>query len=97
MFDNIIGNEEAKKIFKNTILNENISHSYIFSGINGIGKFMFAKEFAKAILCLNETEKPCNTCKSCESFENANNPDIIIIDEQENSIKTLKNKKKVEK
>lgn len=88
MFDNIIGNTENKKILKNIIENNNILHSYIFSGISGIGKFLFAKEFAKAILCQGNTEKPCNTCKACESFENSNNPDIIIIDEQENSIKT---------
>ena len=49
---------------------------------------MFAKEFAKAILCLNNEKKPCNNCRACKSFENNNNPDIIIIDEQDESIKT---------
>lgn len=88
MFNNIIGNEEKKKVLKNIIDSNNISHSYIFSGIAGIGKFLFAKEFAKAILCLSPNKKPCNQCRACESFENSNNPDIIIIDEQEESIKT---------
>jgi len=88
MFNDIIGNNENKDILKNIIENNNVSHSYIFSGISGIGKFLFAKEFAKAILCSNPDNKPCNNCKSCESFENLNNPDIIIIDEQEESIKT---------
>ena len=88
MFNNIIGNNENKRNLKNIIESNNISHSYIFSGISGIGKFLFAKEFAKAILCSNQTIKPCNTCRACESFENGNNPDIIIIDEQEESIKT---------
>lgn len=88
MFNNIIGNSNNKKILENIIRSNNISHSYIFSGVSGIGKLLFAKEFAKAILCLNTNEKPCNKCKSCESFETSNNPDIIIIDEQEESIKT---------
>ena len=88
MFNNIIGNEANKEILKNIVENNNISHSYIFSGISGIGKFMFAKEFAKAILCTEKKERPCNSCKSCESFDNSNNPDVIIIDEKENSIKT---------
>lgn len=87
MFNNIIGNEENKSKLKNIIESGNISHSYIFSGTSGIGKFLFAKEFAKAILCSSEN-KPCNYCKSCESFESGNNPDIIIVDEQEESIKT---------
>lgn len=88
MFEKIIGNDESKNTLKNIINSNNISHSYIFSGISGIGKFMFAKEFAKAILCSNKKERPCGLCKSCEGFESLNNPDIIIIDEKLNSIKT---------
>ena len=87
MFENIIGNNENKKILSKSILANSVSHSYIFSGISGIGKFLFAKEFAKAILCIGEP-KPCNKCNSCESIENGNNPDLIIINEQTNSIKT---------
>lgn len=88
MFNDIIGNDENKKKLEYIVKNDNISHSYIFSGISGIGKFMFAKEFAKAILCLDNEKKPCNNCRACKSFENNNNPDIIIIDEQDESIKT---------
>lgn len=91
MFNNIIGNEENKINLTKIIENNNISHSYIFSGISGIGKFLFAKEFAKAILCYADSpasHKPCGECKSCESIENENNPDFIIIDEKEESIKT---------
>lgn len=88
MFNYIIGNDENKKKLEYIVKNNNISHSYIFSGISGIGKFMFAKEFAKAILCLDNEKKPCNNCRACKSFKNNNNPDIIIIDEQDESIKT---------
>ena len=89
MFDSIIGNNECKTILKNIINNNNISHSYIFNGQPGIGKFLFAKEFAKAILCTdsNMNLKPCGKCKSCESIENNNNPDLLIIDEVNSSIK----------
>ena len=60
----------------------------MFTGISGIGKFLFAKEFAKAILCEGTITKPCNACRSCKSYDNSNNPDIIIIDENEDAIKT---------
>lgn len=90
MFEKIIGNEEVKKKLINIINTNNISHSYIFSGTNGIGKLLFAKEFAKAILCQSKNSKPCNNCKSCNSFDNNNNPDIIVIDEDANTIKTEK-------
>lgn len=88
MFNNIIGNDENKTLLNNTIKQNNISHSYMFVGTEGIGKFLFAKEFAKAVLCTSIENKPCNTCKSCETFENMNNPDIVIIDEKDESIKT---------
>ena len=88
MFDNIIGNDENKKSLTNIVENNNFLHSYIFSGDVGVGKFTLAKEFAKAILCSDTENKPCNRCKSCESFESSNNPDIIIIDEQEDVIRT---------
>ena len=67
-FEKIIGNKQAKNILTNGIQTKNILHSYIFSGPEGIGKKLFAKEFAKMILCLDEKEKPCNKCKSCIEF-----------------------------
>ncbi len=88
MFNNIIGNDENKKTLENLIKNNSVSHSYIFSGTDGIGKFLFAREFAKSILCMNENTKPCDNCKACESFENKNHPDIFVINEELNTIKT---------
>lgn len=85
-FDNIIGNEKVKELLNKTISSNNILHSYMFLGVEGIGKSLFAKEFAKMILC-GETQRPCNKCKSCIEFENNNNPDFTIIDTEEKNIK----------
>lgn len=88
MFNNILGNEEAKRILENSIKTEKISHSYMFIGQNGIGKFMIAKEFAKALLCQGK-QRPCDICESCIKFNGENNPNVQIIDEtEEKSIKT---------
>lgn len=48
---------------------------------------LFAKEFAKATLCIGQ-DKPCGKCEACISFKGNNNPDIKIIDEKEKTIKT---------
>lgn len=87
MFENILGNNENKKTLENSVIKGQVLHSYMFTGQAGIGKFLFAKEFAKAILCHGKS-KPCKICESCISFEGGNNPDITIIDEEEKSIKT---------
>ena len=47
---------------------------------------MIANEFAKMLLCLNDT-KYCNNCKSCLEFDNNNQPDFLQISPDGNSIK----------
>lgn len=86
-FENIIGNEKIKEILINSIKEKNILHSYLFYGIDGIGKKMFANEFAKMILCNNNENIPCGKCKSCIEFQSNNNPDFFYIDSNDNSIK----------
>lgn len=84
-FENIVGNDKNKQLLNDIIKTKNISHGYIFLGISGIGKCLFAKEFAKAILC-NE-QIGCNKCKSCIEFDSSNNPDFQIIEPEEKSLK----------
>ena len=85
MFENILGNEKNKDILEKSIKLKKISHSYIFWGIEGIGKKMIAKEFAKNILCLEQQEN-CR-CKSCIEFETNNNPDFQLIEPNEGKVK----------
>ena len=87
MFENIVGNDKIKELLQNSIKSKKVSHSYLFIGQEGIGKKMIAMEFAKAMLCLDEKRKYCNTCKSCIEFDTNNNPDFNIIEPDGNSIK----------
>ncbi len=87
MFDEIIGNEKIKEELKRSLEEDKISHSYMFVGIEGIGKQLIAKAFAQMILCTNETEKGCNKCKSCIEFQSQNHPDFLYIEPDGNSIK----------
>lgn len=79
-FESIYGNEAMKELLLNSIHSHNILHSYLFIGPDGIGKNLFAKEFAKMILCMNETNVAnCSSCKSCLEFDSQNHPDFMII------------------
>ena len=88
-FNELIGNEKIKQNLIKILNSDNITHSYMFIGTKGIGKKLFAKEFAKGILCTNNNQKPCENCKSCLEFVNNNNPDYyeINLENNENSIK----------
>ena len=86
MFEKILGNENNKNILKNSIEQNKVSHSYIFSGIEGIGKKLIAKEFAKKILCLDSSREECK-CKSCIEFDSNNNPDFVLIEPKDGKIK----------
>ena len=88
MFDDIIGNIKIKEILESAIKTNNILHSYLFVGTEGIGKSIFAKKFAKMILCVNENKQECNNkCEACIKFDNNNNPDFEFIEPDGNNIK----------
>ena len=86
MFENILGNDKIKQQLIQSNQNKQVSHSYLFVGIEGIGKKMIAMEFAKMILCTAQNQY-CGECKSCIEFDTNNNPDFKIIEPEGNSIK----------
>lgn len=81
----IKGNEATRNELKRIVQNNNVLHSYLFLGKEGIGKKEIAKEFARQILCLTK-EDNCS-CKSCICFDSQNHPDIKLINEEGETIK----------
>lgn len=77
MFEKIIGHEESKKILENDIVNGKVSHAYLFSGIEGIGKKELALEFAKELL---NTEH-LNACIDFKYIEKAEDSTVIKVEQ----------------
>lgn len=69
-FKNIVGQNFAKRYFLNSISKNRINHAYIFEGIDGIGKKLFARELSKILINTNNLEY---------------SPDYIDISSNENS------------
>ena len=83
-FDDVTGQETVVKTLKNAIINNKISHAYIFTGPRGTGKTSLAKIFARSINCEhNDNGNPCLECFNCKNFNE--NPDIIEIDAASNN------------
>lgn len=84
-FSDLVGQNEIVNIIKNEILNNKLSHAYLFSGPRGTGKTSTAKIIARMINCdkLGDDGIPCGKCESCLHF--SENSDIIEIDAASNN------------
>lgn len=93
MFERIIGQEDTKKYFMRAMEEGRLSHSYLFEGEIGTGKYTFALEVAKALLCENKEHPCCGKCKSCYMLEQGNHPDIMVVEKDTKVIKidTIRN------
>lgn len=94
-FDNVYGQDEVVTVIKNAIINNKVSHAYLFCGPRGTGKTTIAKIIAKMVNCDNLIDnKPCGKCYNCQHFLNSN--DIVEIDAASNNgvdeIRELKDK-----
>ena len=80
-FQDIIGHADVIAHMQRAIAGEHISHAYILSGPEGIGKRSIARLFASTLLCLTPVTdehghiEPCGTCISCQKMESASHPD----------------------
>ena len=86
-FEGFIGNNAIVMHLKEAMKHDKVSHAYIINGEDKSGKTLLALEFAKALMCVDENERPCGHCKSCIQADSHNNPDIIwITHEKPNTI-----------
>ena len=94
--DEVVGQNIIIKTLKNAIINNKLSHAYLFTGPRGTGKTSVAKILARTVNCINLNDtNPCNKCVNCT--QNLKQPiDIIEIDAASNNgvdeIRELKSK-----
>lgn len=82
MFDSVLGHDNVKKQLTSDFEESQISHAYLFLGIEGIGKRKLALEFAKKILNTDNLD----SCVDYKYIEKQTDKKEIIVEQVRNKI-----------
>ena len=86
VFEDVVGQEHVVGTVKNQIINNKVSHAYMFTGTRGTGKTTCAKILARAVNCENPINgNPCNECATCKGILNGSLLDVFEIDAASNN------------
>lgn len=88
-FKDVMGHEKPIRLLQRAIAQGKVTHSYLFTGNEGIGKSLVALQFAKALNCL-QGENPvdgCDHCSSCKKIDRAIHPDVLLIEPEGQTLK----------
>ena len=74
------GQTRTKRFLRQIIRTGRIPHALLFSGLAGSGKTAMAREFGKALNCVNLQDfDSCDSCPSCRKTDEGNHPDLLHI------------------
>ncbi len=68
------------RFLKQLLKKDAVPHALLFSGMAGTGKFAAAKEFAKALNCLDPQDyDSCGVCRECHKLDEGLHPDLVYV------------------
>ena len=84
-FSDLAGQEHVGNTLRQAVMQDRVSHSYLFCGTRGSGKTTTARVLSKAVNCLDPQDgDPCDQCAICVSINEGRNLDIIELDAASN-------------
>lgn len=72
VFADVVGQDHITKVLRSEVMQDSVSHAYLFCGSRGTGKTTCAKILAKAVSCENPVDgDPCGVCEKCRAFDSS--------------------------
>jgi len=88
LFSEIRGHERVLQLLARVLRHDRLAHAYCFSGPEGVGKAMVAREMAASLFCQNPSDlEPCGSCPGCLQYRSGNHPDFLHLQPDGASIK----------
>lgn len=78
----IIGHKNQWKFLVKSAELSRLSHAYLFSGQDKVGKKTLAIEFVKFLNCQSKdfSKRPCQVCRNCQDIQKMVYPDFILVE-----------------
>lgn len=85
-FEQVVGQKHVVGTLERAVLEQKLSHAYLFCGPRGTGKTTMARLLAKAILCHEAPgHLPDGACEDCQLIAAGQHPDVFEIDAASNT------------
>lgn len=81
-WDDFVGHQTQRDLLKGTIARQRLAHTYLFVGIEGIGKRTFSLKFAQCLMCERNSAaefNACGMCPGCKQVLAGTHPDVFVV------------------
>jgi DNA polymerase-3 subunit delta' len=79
----IRGQDRPKKVLERALETGRVHHAYLFTGLQGVGKYTTSLAFAAIVNCEKRGEESfrdfCGECSSCRKIDQGYHPDVFTV------------------
>ncbi len=86
MWEHILGQEQARQALRHDLAAGQVAQAYLLAGPDGVGKRRLAMALTKALVCVGESDRPCDTCRACQQATRGSHPDVRVVESDGSSL-----------